>query len=52
MRTTLAFLSLFARLATAAPAPAYPGYQLLWSDTFEGAAGGTPNQAIWNLITE
>jgi hypothetical protein len=51
MRTTFALLSALS-LASAGPAPIYPGFKLLWSDGFEGAAGATPNQDNWNFITE
>ncbi|KAK4151277.1 glycoside hydrolase [Chaetomidium leptoderma] len=52
MRTNaLALLSLLSSLASASPAPVYPGFKLLWSDDFKGAAGDTPNKAEWNLIT-
>ncbi|KAK4120060.1 glycoside hydrolase family 16 protein [Parathielavia appendiculata] len=51
MRTTAAVLPLLFSLASASPAPAYPGYQLLWSDGFEGSAGQTPDQGKWNIIT-
>ena len=52
MRSSLALLSLLSPLVSALPAPAYPGYKLLWSDAFTGSAGETPNTATWNLITE
>jgi hypothetical protein len=52
MRTTVALLPLLSSLAAATPAPIYPGFQLVWSDGFEGSAGATPNEANWNLITE
>ena len=52
MRNTVAFLSLLSSLAAATPAPIYPGFQLVWSDGFEGSAGATPNKANWNIITE
>jgi hypothetical protein len=52
MRTTVALLSLLGSLASATPAPVYPGFKLLWSDTFEGSAGASPNQAKWNFITK
>ena len=52
MRAALSLLSLFPALAAATPAPIYPGYKLLWSDTFDGNPGQTPNEGNWNLITE
>jgi hypothetical protein len=52
MRTAVALLSLLSSLVSASPVPAYPGYQLLWSDGFEGGAGQTPDQGKWKLITE
>jgi hypothetical protein len=52
MRTAVALLSLLSSLASASPVPAYPGYQLLWSDGFEGGAGQTPDQGKWKIITE
>ena len=48
----LAVLSLVSALASAVPAPIYPGFQLVWSDTFEGNAGQTPNTDKWKLITD
>ncbi|KAL1837447.1 hypothetical protein VTJ49DRAFT_3767 [Mycothermus thermophilus] len=52
MRTTLAALSLLTSLASANPAPLYPGLQLLWSDAFDGSPGQSPNRANWNIITD
>jgi hypothetical protein len=49
--TTLALLSALS-LASAGPAPIYPGFKVLWSDGFDGSAGATPNQDNWNFITE
>ena len=31
--------------------PTYSGYTLVWSDTFPGAGGTSPNTANWNIIT-
>ncbi|KAL2149058.1 hypothetical protein VTH82DRAFT_1744 [Thermothelomyces myriococcoides] len=52
MRVALALLALYSSLACATPAPAYPGFKLVWSDTFPGAAGATPNKKKWNIITD
>ncbi|KAL2265050.1 hypothetical protein VTJ83DRAFT_7560 [Remersonia thermophila] len=51
MRATLAALSFLASLASANPAPFYPGLELLWSDAFDGNPGETPNTTNWNIIT-
>ncbi|KAL2162557.1 hypothetical protein VTH06DRAFT_7471 [Thermothelomyces fergusii] len=52
MRAALVLLALCSSLACATPAPRYPGFKLLWSDSFPGAAGATPNQKKWNIITD
>jgi len=52
MRVTLALTSLFSALVCATPAPAYPGYKVIWSDTFPGNPGDKPNTSKWNIITE
>ncbi len=52
MRTSLALMSLLPVLASATPAPIYPGFNLLWSESFEGSPGQLPNETNWNLITE
>ncbi len=52
MRTSSALLSLLPVLASATPAPIYPGFNLVWSENFEGSPGMIPNQTNWNLITE
>ncbi|KAK4133867.1 glycoside hydrolase family 16 protein [Trichocladium antarcticum] len=51
LTNTLALLSLLASLASAVPAPIYPGFKLVWSDSFPGHAGQMPNSDKWKLIT-
>lgn len=51
MRASLAWLAL-ASLASATPAPVYPGYKVVWSESFGGKAGASPDKGRWNLITE
>ena len=41
------FLPLLLVLAMAGPLPAQTGWQLVWSDEFEGAAGSAPGPAKW-----
>ncbi|KAL2017917.1 hypothetical protein VTK56DRAFT_1509 [Thermocarpiscus australiensis] len=48
---TVAFLSLFSGLVSASPAPTYLGYNIIWSDGFEGSAGQSPKGDVWNIIT-
>ncbi|KAM0342578.1 hypothetical protein ACHAPU_009431 [Fusarium lateritium] len=36
-------------LVTAGETPAYEGYNLVWQDTFEGAAGTLPDTQKWNI---
>ncbi|CEJ91542.1 hypothetical protein VHEMI07244 [[Torrubiella] hemipterigena] len=31
--------------------PGYGGFNLVWTDTFGGSGGSSPNQGNWNLIT-
>ncbi|KAK4245969.1 glycoside hydrolase [Corynascus novoguineensis] len=52
MRVTLALASLFSALVCASPAPAYPGYKVIWSDSFPGNPGDKPNTSKWNIITD
>ena len=52
MHTSLVLLSLLPVLASATPAPIYPGFNLLWSENFEGSPGQSPNETNWNLITK
>ncbi|KAH6613576.1 concanavalin A-like lectin/glucanase domain-containing protein [Chaetomium sp. MPI-SDFR-AT-0129] len=51
MRISLAWLAI-ASLVSATPAPVYPGYKVVWSDTFGGKAGASPDKGRWNLITD
>ncbi|KAH9985517.1 family 16 glycosyl hydrolase [Xylariaceae sp. FL0662B] len=37
--------------ASAESAPGYGGYNNIWTETFDGAAGATVNQNNWNIIT-
>ncbi|KAI1338443.1 family 16 glycosyl hydrolase [Xylariaceae sp. FL0016] len=31
--------------------PGYSGYSTVWTETFDGAAGASPNTGTWNIIT-
>ncbi|KAK3989396.1 concanavalin A-like lectin/glucanase domain-containing protein [Cladorrhinum sp. PSN332] len=45
------FLSLLSLpLATAWAPPSYPGYSLVWSDTFSGEGGTLPSGTNWDII--
>ncbi|CAK7206401.1 hypothetical protein SEUCBS139899_009193 [Sporothrix eucalyptigena] len=41
---------LLSGLAAATKAPTYPGYSLIWQDSFVGTAGSSPSQANWQII--
>lgn len=45
------FIPALASLASAWSPPSYSGYTLLWTDTFSGAGGTSPNTGNWNIIT-
>ncbi|KAI0845826.1 glycoside hydrolase family 16 protein [Daldinia vernicosa] len=44
-------LALAASTVSAESAPGYSGFNLVWADTFDGAAGSTVNSNNWNIIT-
>ncbi|KAK3935505.1 beta-glucanase [Diplogelasinospora grovesii] len=44
-----ALLPLFSSLASAGAATNYPGFNVLWSDTFAGGAGSSVNSGLWNI---
>lgn len=50
--TATASLFTFFSLASAGAVPAYPGYQVIWSDEFTGDAGATPSRSKWNYALE
>lgn len=48
---TSSVLPLLPALASAIAAPDMPGFNVLFSETFNGAAGTTPNTDVWNIAT-
>ncbi|KAK5996833.1 Glucan endo-1,3-beta-glucosidase A1 [Cladobotryum mycophilum] len=50
-KALLSLLPFFLQAANAAQAPTYSGWNLLWQDSFTGAAHSSPNGNNWNIIT-
>ncbi|KAL2267357.1 hypothetical protein VTJ83DRAFT_4634 [Remersonia thermophila] len=48
--TTSSLLPFLARAVYAWAPPAYPDYQLVWSDAFYGGPGQLPNETNWNIL--
>lgn len=47
--STASALSLFSTAVLAGQAAPYAGFNVLWSDTFQGEAGGAPDPSVWNI---
>ncbi|KAI1331665.1 glycoside hydrolase family 16 protein [Xylariaceae sp. FL0255] len=52
MRFESTILPLLPSLAAAIAAPGINGMNCVWSETFEGAAGSSPDTSIWNIATD
>ncbi|KAI1490293.1 family 16 glycosyl hydrolase [Biscogniauxia mediterranea] len=50
-KKVLALALAAATTASAEAVPGYSGYNAVWADTFDGAAGSTINTNNWNIIT-
>lgn len=49
MRAYAATLASLLSLVSAGPVAEYTGYNVLWSDTFGGPAGASPDGNLWNI---